>query len=122
MKRNLLIFSFSLFGLFSCNIIRDEKLVGDIYVVKNSDDNKYHMVVYEGSINSNILEDYVINVSGDDSILIVKCKNQNGDLIFYKVTHSIGKKPIRSNVISPQEFDKLNAELHKKYGFDDSRE
>lgn len=122
MKHNLLLIGFTVFSISSCNIIRDERLVGDIYVVKNSDDNKYHMVVYEGSINSNVLKEYVMKVTGDDSILAAKCKNENNDLVFYKVTHSKGKKPIKSFVISSQEFDKLNVELLKKYDFEDTRE
>lgn len=119
MKGKFLIMFFTVVTLLSgCNMFKDDKrLVGNIYLIKNSDDNSYHMVIYKGTINSNVLEDYVISVSGDDLLLLAKCQNENNDFVFYKVNHNKGENPIKSTAISSQEYTKLSKEIKVKYHF-----
>lgn len=121
MKLRFLVTFFILFSIMGCNMfMNDEKLVGNIYLIKNSDDNKYHMVVYKGTINSNILEDFVINADGNDTLLLVKCENGNNDLVFYKVNHNKGENPIKATSISSQEYSKVQGSIKIKYHFYDN--
>ena len=121
MKLRFLVIFFILFSIIGCNMFKnDEKLVGNIYLIKNSDDNKSHMVVYKGTINSNVLEDYVINVDGDDTLLLAKCENENNNFVYYKINHNKGDNPIKATSISSQEYSKLEESIKIKYHFYDN--
>jgi len=61
-------------NLIACDMFTTDvkKLVVNILLINphNQDVNGYRMVFYEDNINSNVLEEDVINVYGNDSILI----------------------------------------------------
>lgn len=116
-----IIFFFGIIGLVGCDMFTTDntRLVGDIFLVNphNQDVNGYRMIIHEGNINSNILEEDVINVQGNDTLLFAKCKNENADFIYYKINHSKGQQLIKAVSISSREYLQLKETIKTKYSF-----
>lgn len=110
--------------LLGCDFIitKEKPLIGDISLInpQTQSDNGYSLVFIDGSgVNDNLLKDYVKNIRGNDSILIAKCVNENGDFTFYKIDHNKGQKPIKTTNITLIEFNKIKANLKVEYTFSD---
>jgi hypothetical protein len=90
-------FSFVLYAILflavSCYDIFSEQqkeLIGNISVINpnNQEDKGYKLVINEEDINKNIIEGYIIDVRGNDSMLFVKAMDKNDcDEFYYKVDH-----------------------------------
>lgn len=99
-----------------------QKIIGDISVINpdNQEDKGYRMVIYEGNYNSNVINEYVACVDGNDSVLLVKGvdKVECSD-VFYKITHNKGRQPLVVLSISFNDYTSLLALTQSSYHFDD---
>ena len=114
---------FLIICLSGCDMLSTDSknLVGNIVLSNphNQDVNGYRMVIYHDNINSNIIEENVLEVKGNDTLLIAKCKNNNEDFLYYKIIHNKGQKPIAALVISFVEYDQIEKTINIKYNFFD---
>ena len=98
------IFFIFLFCITVCSCYLDsiksiEKyIVGNISVIDSNDQagGNYLMVFHENEgYNKIILNDYVTDLIGNDSLLLLKCLDADKcNNVFYKVNHNKGEKPI----------------------------
>lgn len=105
------------FGFIGCNSLSNDKhLTGNIYLLKNEDDKSYHIVVYGDSINSNIIEEPVLFLEGNDTLIITRCEGGNHEILFYKINFDKSKDPVPS-LISPQEYNQRKLGNSYNYSF-----
>lgn len=97
MKFKAVLFTFVLLNT-SCDILKskEERIVGNISVIDSNDEEggRYHLIFYNDKkeFNSNIVDDFVEDIIGDNSVLMVKCIDKlNCQVVYYKVLHSEGK-------------------------------
>lgn len=124
-KIQILFLFLSIFSIIGCfDILREteQKIVGDISVINpdNQEDKGYRMVIYETNYNSNILNEYVVCLDGNDSVLLVKGvdKVKCSD-VFYKVTHNKGKQPLVVLQVSANDYTSLLEATQLSYHFKD---
>lgn len=124
MKVQLLFWGSLLFLAVGCfDIFTEEqvRLVGNISLISsdNPNDKEYAMVLYEDGINKNVIYDYIKDVVGNDSVLIVKSVNNNCSDIYYKIIHNRGKSPINVISIGSKDYFKQINMIEVIYSFHD---
>lgn len=103
MKQKLVIALISILSLTGCFDIfksKEKKIVGKISVIDSNDEEggRYKLILYneQEKFNQNVLADYIINIVGNDSVLLVKAVVPDSCTdIFYKIIHSNGEKITR---------------------------
>lgn len=127
MKIKLIIVCCLLCTCLGCWDILSEKqynIVGNLSLInpQNQEDFGYKIVFYSDGINKNILNDYVINITGDDTVLVVKCVERSDctSIRYYKIDHNRGLEPIIANVIAENAYsDALKSGTYKyRYHFE----
>ncbi len=125
MKNRILIFFSLLFVYSSCDMLTtDQKdLVGNISLINphNQDVDNYKMIIRENDLNSHVIEEDIVEIVGDDNILLAKCKNENDSFIYYKISHNKGKIITKTYVIDSKEYLKLKEIITIKYSFFDPK-
>lgn len=111
-------------SVYSCtDIFRSDEhsIVGKLSVIDSNDEEggRYKLVFYEREgFNSNVVNDYVVSIAGDDSCLIVKCLDREScDETYYKIKHRSGDVIINVTEIDENSSNKLSTELPEKYIF-----
>lgn len=104
-----------------CDLVQEEQenLVGDISIINpnNQEDKGYKLVIYEHDFNKNIIEDYVIEVEGNDTLLLGHGVTKSTcDETYYKINHNRGKEPLRVIGIDKRSYNVLK-ESDYKYSF-----
>lgn len=122
-KNRILLLLLIVFSLIGCDMFTtdDKRLVGNILLINphNQDVNGYRMVIYLGNINSNVIQEDVVNVKGNDTVLFVKCKNENADFVYYEVNHSKGEQINKTIRISSKYYTEMTESITIKYCFND---
>jgi hypothetical protein len=120
--KNLILISF-VFCFIRCDMFytNDKRLVGDILLINphNQDVHGYRMVIFKDNINSNVLEEDIVKVCGNDSLLLVKSKNSNADYMYYKINHFQGKQIIKTVNLSLKDYTLIKESIKMKYSFND---
>jgi hypothetical protein len=118
----VIVISFFTQGCFDIFTGKEKHIIGDISVINpdNVEDKGYRMVIYENEYNSNMLDDYVIDVNGNDSVMLVKCidKKECNEL-YYKINHNKGRKPLSVVKINYGAYSGLMSALDGEYDFSD---
>jgi hypothetical protein len=124
MKNNLNVFCLSILMIMSgCYDIFKEKevrIVGSISVInpRNQEDKGYRMVEYKDDYNENLLNDYIVNVAGDDSILLVKgIEKLNCNETYYLIHHVSGHDPITAQKIDEKDYFHFLNTFKARYHF-----
>ena len=96
--KNILITLSVILLIIGCDMLKskEKNIVGNISVIDPNDEEggRYYLTFYneKESFNSHVVEDYVNDIVGNDSILILKCidklKCQN---TYYKIKHYKGR-------------------------------
>jgi hypothetical protein len=126
MRSKILILLFLPIILDSCDMLttKEKDLIGNLELINPNvqGDTTYHLIFSNNGINENILDETVLQISGNDSLLFAKCRNINFDLNFYKITHNKGYSPIKTTDISQTEFVNGINSIKSKYQFLDESE
>src|ERR1035437_3553013 len=96
------------------------KLVGKIALMKpdTKTDIGYILVIMEEEYEKNIIYNYYINeISGNDTLLVAKCRNKTDSAAYYKVNHNRGDLPFNSTKIDLKEYEQLKGTIKAKYHF-----
>src|ERR1035437_290837 len=96
------------------------KLVGKIALMKPDTKTEmgYILVMMEEEYEKNIIYNYYINeISGNDTLLVAKCRNNTDSAAYYKVNHNNGDLPFNSTKIDRKEYEHLKGALKSKYHF-----
>lgn len=109
-------------GCFDIFTAKEERIIGNISVINpdNVEDKGYRMVISENETNSNVLNEYVVNVNGNDSVLLVKCidKKECNEL-YYKINHNKGQSPLNVVSINYGTYSGLMSAIDLDYEFSD---
>ncbi len=119
--KKVLVIALIFWGFNACDMFYtdDDRLVGNIVLINphNQDVHGYRMVIYEGDINSNVLEEDIVKVDGNDTILVVIGRNENGESDYYNIKHLAGKKIISTKTLTSEEYLKILSLIKIKYSF-----
>jgi len=103
----LLIILFLCVGCFDIFSEEQKEIIGNISVINpnNQEDKGYKLIIYEEQINKNVIEGYVVDVNGNDTILLVKAVNKRDCYEhYYEVKHRKGQAIIKSVEIDPTKY------------------
>jgi hypothetical protein len=112
-----------LFSLSGCSQPKGPKvikLIGNIALMQPDTKTQmgYILVMIEEEYDKNIIYNYYISeLSGNDTLLIAKCRNREDSAAYYKVTHNIGQLPFNAIKIDLKEYEQLKGTLKSKYHF-----
>ena len=111
------------FFLSGCDFLDTDtqKIVGNLYVnYAQSISKGYILVVMDGSgQNDNISEDYIRNITGNDTVLLIKAVPRNDSSVskLYVLHHSHGLKSFSLKGISAGEYYRQLKMIDDKYYF-----
>lgn len=122
MKNGLIILFLMIANIQCADIFIEHEvfLVGKISLIypNNQEDKGYRMVLNDKGFNKNILRDYVAELKGNESVLIVKCvSKETGDDVFYSIKHNNGVEPITVVSIAKEDYKRLKIRVKWKYSF-----
>jgi hypothetical protein len=97
------------------------KLIGNISLVAVASkyDQSYQLVLQNDHSVGLLLNDYVVETFGNDSILIAKCIGQKGDFNYFKIMHFSGYQPASSQAILVAEYDQIRDSSFITFNFTD---
>ncbi len=120
MKSGLFLFIFCV-GCSSSSHQPGVKLIGGISLVTVASqyDQSYHLVMQDGNSAGLLLNDFVVETFGNDSILIAKCIGQKGDFNYFKIMHFSGRQPAPSQEIPVAEYNQIRDGASITFNFTD---
>jgi hypothetical protein len=95
-------------------------LVGNFFLAKpdNKIDKGYIFICREPEYDKNIIyNNYITEISGNDTLLVAECKTNLGVISYYKVIHNAGNLPFSSTQIDLEQYKNLKKELKSKYHY-----
>lgn len=99
---------------------KEINLVGDFFLSKpdNKIDKGYILVIREPEYDKNIIyNNYITEISGNDTLLLAECKTNSGVISYYKVSHNIGKEPFTSTQIDLEKYNALRKDIKFKFHY-----
>jgi|GEM_PF-4207470 len=99
---------------------REIRLVGDFFLSKpdNKVDKGYIFIFREPEYDKNIIyNNYITEISGNDTLLVAECKTNSGVISYYMVTHNVGNEPFTSTLIDLEKYKALKKEVKPKYHY-----
>jgi hypothetical protein len=124
--KNAVLFSLVVFSAGCASPSRQPgiKLVGNmsLVAVASKYDQSYQLVMQNGSFSGLLLNDYVVETFGNDSILIAKCIGQKGNFGYFKIMHFKGRQAAPSQQIPVAEYNQIRNGASITFNFtDDAR-
>lgn len=124
MKGIVIILMIFIFGT-GCDMMKskEKRVVGKISLIDSNDEEggRYHLIFYKEKeqFNSNVIEDFVADLVGNDSILLVRAISRtNCDGVYYKIYHNKGDSIINILKIDAVNYKTLSGNLpDKRYKF-----
>jgi hypothetical protein len=120
------VFFCTVLWICSCNDIFSEKehnIKGRISVINpnNEEDRGYKLVFYEREFNSNVIEDYVSEIDGNDSLITVKAiSKKDCETLYYEIKHEKGNLIKTVKQIPKDVYLRLISEAHLSNLFSDT--
>lgn len=96
----------------------EENLFGNYKLVHmNGTNNKGYMLCYllEDNNYQTVIQDEVLEIKGNDTILFVRCLSQNGEELFYRIKHNNGKSFEKLLIIDKIIYNSDNKNLFNLY-------
>jgi len=118
-----LLFVVLLFSVGCFDILKEKEttIVGNISLINsaNRENEGYRMVIYTNNFNKTLLDaNYVEDLTGNDSILIVKCIDaRKCNELYYKVEHKKGDTLLGVNIVDLGVYSNLISSMKSKYKF-----
>lgn len=111
-------------SLWSCNDIfreDEQRIQGNIAVINpgNEEDKGYKLVFHEREFNANIIEDYVVAIYKNDSVMAVNgVSKKSCEPTFFKINHSSGESVSKVEEINNEAYERLITQSNLKEVFE----
>jgi len=109
-------------GCFDIFSGKSTNIVGNISVIDpdNVEVKGYTMVIYQNEHNATVLDGYIVNVAGNDTVLLVESidKKECNEL-YHKIKHNKGQGPLNIEPLSPGSYSQLLSQIDSEYDFSD---
>jgi hypothetical protein len=128
LKKMKLLSFFAILFLTSCaqnkSTPKEIKVVGSISLLKpdTKTDLGYILVLREEEYDKNIIYNYfTAEVSGNDTLLLVRCRNRQESAAYFKVTHNKGQLPYQTEKITFEEYLRQKSAIRSIYNYKEEK-
>ncbi|GAA4321023.1 hypothetical protein [Flaviaesturariibacter amylovorans] len=97
-----------------------DHIVGNISVInpRNQEDKGYKLIIFKEEFNSTVIEDYIDELVGNDSLLLIKALNKEDCMPrFYRINHNGGMKIYQVIMSDEGEYIQKSKQIKPKYSF-----
>ncbi|MGC4099988.1 hypothetical protein [Ferruginibacter sp.] len=103
----------------------EKTVVGNIILINDhvQKDNGFRLNHYTGSFNDNLIQDYVVSLYGNDTVLFVKTRDTITGHRYFEVKHNKGNEPIRVKELDSAAviYNSYSRQIDHKYSFEEKK-
>lgn len=124
MKTKIILTLMFAYLLLGCDIFKgkERNIIGNISVINpdNVEDKGYKMVIFRDGFNANVLEEYIANVNGNDTVMLIESIDKNEcSEHYYKINHNKGQQLLKIEALTNVSYSQLISAGKWSYSFSD---